>query len=118
MSVEIFVFNGNRSLFDVVGNVFACDRCAAIIGIYLIEQFSVSIEDLGTYWGGVLRQASRTRNILEKEKEVDKENATDNQQGGDHYVTFTPRQKGLDVFFDGLQSLFSSNGHGYYYIHV
>lgn len=47
MGIEIFVFDGDSGLLEVVGKIVEFDGSTVLVGINLVEEVAVAIEDFG-----------------------------------------------------------------------
>jgi len=51
MPVEVLVFDGDGSLSDVGWEVLEHNRSSVLVGINLVEELAIAIENLGGGWG-------------------------------------------------------------------
>lgn len=76
MVVEVFVFDGDGSLFDVVGNLVERNRGTVAVGVDFKEGLAVAIRDNGGDGVGCAGEFGGGRELV-----ADKENQTDEEGG-------------------------------------
>ena len=46
MFIEIFVFDGNSGIFDIIRQIFKVDGGAVLVSIDFVEELAISVKDL------------------------------------------------------------------------
>jgi hypothetical protein len=61
MVVEIFIFDGNMGLDDVVGELVEGDELSVLVGVDLIKELAVAVEDISGEGKGLASEFFRRR---------------------------------------------------------
>jgi len=74
MFKEVFIFDGDGGLFDIIGQIFDFDWGAVLVVVYLVEELSVAIENFGGDGVGIGFAESRGRREVFKEEDETNDN--------------------------------------------
>ena len=70
--IEIFIFDGNGTLFDVVGDVGKADWSPLVVRVNFVKKLAVTVENLSADRGGSFGKFGGIGNVFKKKNKSDK----------------------------------------------
>jgi len=80
--IEVFVFNGNSGIFDIIRQIFELDGGAILVSIDFVEELAISVKDLSRDREGARTKFARRGEVFENgdgEDEDDKTSDSDDE---------------------------------------